>query len=363
MDIADAELVRLSHFSEMAKDITSSRTLGETIQQVMRHLGKVFAPDNWSLLLRNQKTGNLQFVFVTGEGADRIQGLELEKGHGVAGWVADHAECLMVADVKTDRRFTPEIDRVSGFVTNSIIAVPLVARTRVYGVIELVNKIDKTPFTTLDLHILKAIADFTAIAIERVYYLRAMKKLALTDPLTGLNNRRSFDKVLEREMERTKRLKTTFALLILDIDYFKAINDQHGHPVGDLILKTVARILTETTRKADCCARLGGDEFAVLLPEADQSATHFLVRRIHKLIESANENSPYPFSVSIGARIVDIDHPESIMNEADKAMYNSKSALSEEIQLDEIGDHIQTFLVEESEEQKIDDLDNSGKIP
>lgn len=356
MDSRDPEFVRLSYFSEMAKDITSSRNLAETISHVMEHLGRVFEPENWSFLLRNQKTGNLQFVYVTGEGAEKIRGMELVKGQGVAGWVAENAQCLIVADARRDPRFTPVIDQVSGFVTRSIIAVPLVSRSRVYGVIEIVNKVDQTPFTELELHTLKAIADFAAIAIERVYYMRAMKKLALTDSLTGLNNRRSFDRFLDREIERTKRLKSIFALLILDIDYFKAINDQYGHPVGDLILKTVARILTETTRKADCCARLGGDEFAVLLPDTDQSATHFLVRRIHKMVEAANERSPYPFSVSIGARVVDVNRPEEILSEADKAMYRSKTSSGEDLELDEIGDNLQNFLHEEAVEYQYGDF-------
>jgi len=215
------DLVRLSTFSDMAKQIASSRSVAETIGHVMNHVGRSFSPVSWSLLLRNDRTGELKFVHVTGEGADRVRGLVLGKGQGIAGWVAEHGEQALVEDTSQDPRFFREIDARTGFVTRSIIAVPLCARGKVYGVIELINKLDATSFTPTDLHVLQTIADFAAIAIERAYFLRSLRRLALTDPLTGLTNRRGFEKLLDKEIEKTKRSGTLFALLIVDIDRFK----------------------------------------------------------------------------------------------------------------------------------------------
>lgn len=325
MDILENDHVKLSAFSAMAQDIVGSRTLAETIERVMEHIGAVFGPLTWSMLLRDSQKGTLKFVHATGPGADAIRGLTLEKGQGVAGWVAENGKPLLVSDTQRDPRFTPAVDQVSGFVTKSIIAVPLMARRRVYGVIELINKLDETLFTDRDLLILRTIADFAAIAIERAYYLKAVQRLALTDPLTGLHNRRAFEQVLEREVEKTRRSRALFALLILDIDHFKQINDRHGHSAGDEALRAVARILVATSRRIDFPTRLGGDEFAVLLPDTAEGDAPFVVRRIQRALDDYNQTAPIPLSVSIGARIVDPATPESILAQADRAMYDAKA--------------------------------------
>jgi diguanylate cyclase (GGDEF)-like protein len=304
----------------------------------MHHIGAVFSPLNWSLLLRDPKKGTLKFVHATGPGSDAIRGMVLDRGQGVAGWVAENGQALLVADARGDARFHRKIDDVSGFVTTSIIAVPLLARGQVYGVIELLNKLDDSAFTDRDLLVLRTIADFAAIAIERAYYLKAVKRLALTDALTGLHNRRSFEAILEREVEKTRRTGQRFALLMLDIDHFKAINDRYGHAAGDEALRTVAKILAATSRKIDCCARLGGDEFAVLLPETSEGDAPFVVRRIQRAIDDHNQNADIPLSVSIGARIVDPVNPEAILAQADRAMYDAKAQGANEPPTDLEGD-------------------------
>jgi len=325
MDISQQDHARLSAFSAMAQDIVGSLTLAQTIERVMKHIGTLFGPLTWSLLLRDFPTGTLKFVHATGPGAEVIRGLVLEKGQGVAGWVAEHGQPVLVTDAKTDQRFTPIVDALSGFVTKSIIAVPLVTKGKVYGVIELINKLDETHFDDWDLLVLRTIADFAAIAIERAYYLKAVQRLALTDPLTGLANRRAFEQVLEREVEKTRRSRSLFALLILDVDHFKAINDHYGHTAGDEALRAVGQILTATSRKIDLPARLGGDEFAVLLPDTAEGDAPFVVRRIQRALDDYNQGAEVPLSISIGARIVDPLAPETILAQADRAMYDAKA--------------------------------------
>jgi diguanylate cyclase (GGDEF)-like protein len=323
MEILENNMVRLSAFSAMAQDIALSRTLSETIDRVMYHIGELFGPLVWSLLLRDSQSGALKFVHATGPGSDTILGLVLPKGQGVAGWVAEHGEPLLLEDVRHDTRFNPEVDALTGFVTTSIVAVPLQARGRVYGVVELINKLDESSFTDRELLVLKTIADFAAIAIERAYYLRGMQRLALTDPLTGLRNRRAFEQLLEREIEKTRRNHTQFALLILDVDDFKSINDRFGHAAGDDALKAVARVMVSVSRKIDCCARLGGDEFALLLPDTGEEDVPFVVRRLQRAL--ADRKTEPVFSVSIGVRVVDPANPEAILSQADQAMYDAKT--------------------------------------
>ena len=341
--------MEISALSAMAQDIVLSRTLAQTIDRVMHHIGEVFAPVNWSLLLRDSHTGTLKFVHVTGPAATSILGLILPKGQGVAGWVAENGRPLLIPDVHTDKQFSPVVDKISGFVTNSIIAVPLLARGQVYGVVELINKLDESSFTDEDLSVLRIITDFAAIAIERAYYLRAVKRLALTDSLTGLHNRRSFEQILEREVEKTRRNKNLFALLLLDINHFKAINDRHGHQAGDAALQALSQILIMTSRKVDCCARLGGDEFAVLLPETAEGDAPFVVRRIQRALDDYNLNAEIPLFVSIGARVVDPRNPEAILAQADRAMYDAKAQSSNDPSV-ELEGHLRSWFEEDAKD-------------
>jgi len=278
------DLVRLSFFAEIGKAITSASTLRETFDVVMKQIGEIFAPLNWSLLLRDSKTGELRFIIVTGSGMDSLKGMKLPRGKGIAGWIAESGQSIIIEDVKKDKRFDPGMDSVTGFVTKSIIGVPLKTKRRVFGVIELVNKLNGESFTPLELKILTTIADFTAIAIEKTYYLAALKRLATTDELTKLSNRRSLLKTLERENERCRRHDTSYAVLLIDIDEFKSINDTYGHTAGDKVLKRLAAILVGQTRKVDTVARFGGDEFIILMPDTDAKAGKEIKARICEAI-------------------------------------------------------------------------------
>ncbi|MDY7029695.1 MAG: GAF domain-containing protein, partial [Spirochaetota bacterium] len=146
-------LVKLSFFSEIGKAITSANTVNQTMEAVMEQIGKIFAPTHWSLLLRDSKSGELKFTIVVGSGVEQLKGKVLPRGRGIAGWIAENGQSLIVEDVKKDTRFDPEIDRETSFTTNSIIGVPLKSRGTVFGVIELINKIDGTRFTALELSI------------------------------------------------------------------------------------------------------------------------------------------------------------------------------------------------------------------
>ncbi len=319
------DAINIQDFSNMAKDIARAKTLEETIAKVMHHVGNVFGPVSWSLLLRSRLDGSLQFVYAEGPSADQIRGRRLAKGQGVAGWVAEHTTPVLIPDVTSDQRFHAGIDEVSGFVTQSIIAVPLVNEGESYGVIELINKLNESSFDNNDLLVLQTIADFAAIAIERAYYLRSVQRLALTDVLTGLPNRRAFERALDREIEKTRRTSSVFSLLLIDVDKFKRINDQFGHSAGDESLKAVAQILFKNSRKVDVCARMGGDEFAILLPDTPEENAQALVARINEALSLHNKNASIPLSLSIGARMVDKLNPEHILADADSAMYRAKA--------------------------------------
>lgn len=175
-----------------------------------------------------------------------------------------------------------------------------------------------------------------SIAVEQSillsHELRAAKgvaeRQALTDPLTGLNNRRAFTRSAEGLVRLGRREGRTTALLLLDVDHFKRINDTHGHASGDAVLQAVAELLLANTRRSDVCGRMGGDEFAILLPNTGlEDAMHVADKMRMSLAQhpTHGDNGAVRVTLSIGAISAD-EELESMLGLADKAMYVAKNA-------------------------------------
>jgi diguanylate cyclase (GGDEF)-like protein len=166
---------------------------------------------------------------------------------------------------------------------------------------------------------------------ERKRLEERLRHLADHDPLTGLRNRRLFEADLELQVGRCQRYGESAALLIIDLDGFKQVNDRHGHRVGDDALRAVARTLTRRLRTTDLLARLGGDEFAVLLPHIDRSSAESVAADLTRVIAACAVDageSVVHLSASIGFALIDREarDDEQILVAADHAMYTAKRA-------------------------------------
>ncbi len=162
--------------------------------------------------------------------------------------------------------------------------------------------------------------------------LEALRLLATRDQLTSLLNRREFERILGEEKDRALRFAKSFALILIDIDHFKRVNDTHGHPVGDEVLRKIARRLESGVRSVDRVARIGGEEFAIVMMEATQAAALEIMRRVCASIERTPvhvaENLDLPITVSMGIAIFphDTANGTDLVAAADKALYAAKSA-------------------------------------
>jgi len=159
--------------------------------------------------------------------------------------------------------------------------------------------------------------------------LAAVRALAIEDALTGLKNRRYFDERLAAEVDRATRHETPVSVLVVDVDRFKAINDTHGHQVGDDVLRWVGRFLTACVRDHDVVCRTGGDEFMVILPDANADGSARLVERIRRRLGHAGAVGPCGrVSLSLGAATWDesCDKASVLVGAADLAMYRDKLA-------------------------------------
>lgn len=171
------------------------------------------------------------------------------------------------------------------------------------------------------------------VRIYKAYHneIQKLEKMVLTDPLTGLHNRRYFQDELNKELERSKRYHKNLALMVIDIDYFKKINDTYGHLIGDEILKRVSNLLKSSTRQSDIVCRIGGEEFVVVLPETDTEKAFFVAEKIRNVFAKTTfifTNTKINITISIGIAINEINNnikPHDFIDMADKALYIAKN--------------------------------------
>lgn len=165
--------------------------------------------------------------------------------------------------------------------------------------------------------------------------LRAASELARVDSLTGLSNSRAFHEATEREIFRARRQSEALSVIYVDVDNFKAVNDQFGHSAGDALLVRIGQCLGQELRATDVAARLGGDEFAVLLPSAGVEAAQQVVAKLDRALASIPAQTSYPIGFSIGVACFDTppESADAMLHEADALMYEVKRAGKGEVRL------------------------------
>jgi len=207
-----------------------------------------------------------------------------------------------------------------------VAAAPLVYRGRPLGALFACFR--DTPFDDADLELLGALADQAAIAIENARLFEQVRALSLTDPLTGLANRRQLERELAREFAAARRGRRVVAV-VFDLDGFKAYNDRYGHLAGDELLRAFGDLLASETRAMNLAARYGGDEFVVVLSDSDRASAQAFVDRVQAAFpQRAAQLGRAWVTVSAGVAEYDpsMQGPHDLIAAADRALYEAKSA-------------------------------------
>lgn len=303
----------------------------DLVGSIFRVATELVRGERASLFIRDDESSDFVIANAVGIAEDVQQHIRIREGEGVIGSVAASKRSLLVASSETmPGRGESERGR---YRTASFVSVPILVDDRSRGVLNVADPVDDRPFGQEDLKTLELLASHIGACLLQREQGEALERLAETDPLTWLYNRRHFDRSLEAELNRALRAEHLLALLMVDVDKLKTINDRFGHRAGDAVLRAVANSITQAVRLYDVPTRYGGDEFAIILPEADSEIASRVARRV--LEKTAAQTLPPELAaagLSIGLSIGVSTFPRpagdgsALVEFADSAMYRAKEA-------------------------------------
>lgn len=320
----ELEIVRKATLS-----LTASLDLQDVLLTILRQSLDLFAgPRNGHIFLYQNKV--LSFgAGMRGDGM-RDEMWAAPRENGLTYTVARTGHPIIVDDMRKH----PLYKDAPADWTGSIIGLPLKYGDVIVGVMNIAHQ-STYQFKDYQIRILSLLADQAAISIVNARLHNLVQEQSLTDPLTGLNNRRALTRRLEEEVQRAERYNRPFSLSMIDLNGFKKINDTYGHPTGDTVLVKIGQCLKRNVRNTDFLARFGGDEFALIMPETPKDAVDPLVSRLKTALEECDYDLPdttaLPITISIGTAEFPEDGAttDELIAAADFDLYRAKKVWRE----------------------------------
>ncbi len=308
---------------ELSQDLGNSLSLSETLSVLSMRLRKLIPYDSIAVFVN--RNGWLLPELVSGENFRVLSSLKIRVGEGLCGWVAENCKPIINGNPLVESGYVSDPEK--GAALSSALAVPLQGLTGVVGVLAMYHS-TQDAFTPDHLRILLAVASKVALSVENALKYQQAESSATTDFLTGLPNARSLFVHLAQEVTRCRRMKTSLAVMVCDIDGLKKINDSFGHLEGDKLLREFSTRLKDACRGYDYVARMGGDEFVITAPGLTPEAAE---EKIIRLNEAAIEAGRHTcgrdvVTLSVGTAFCPEDgyDVEALLAEADRRMYSVK---------------------------------------
>ena len=323
---ADEKLSVFMEFSNVASSLLDINGLSNTmLEKSLQLLGAeqgslMFLDDNQTELVIEAKKSPDDTV---------KEKMRVKREGCIADIVFQSGESLLVEDIESDPRIKKQ--NRQRYKTKSFICVPIKIKDKVTGVLNLSDKAKNIAFSQDDLHLIQAFIKNISIVIERNVLQEKseeFKKLSITDPLTGIYNRRYLNTRLAEEITRYNRYKHPFSFMLLDLDKFKQFNDTYGHLAGDDLIKDLAKLVENSLRTIDIAARFGGDEFVAIFPQTPKADAIQITNRIKDKIDAALniDHEKIQLSVSMGLATYPDDASSIIelIEKTDQALYLAK---------------------------------------
>ncbi len=313
---------QLETLQDLSRVLTSSLDLNQVLSSVVEAAVRLTASGGGQLFLLDERTSQLQLRAARGPADARTQPLRQPSTDRLAAHVFHTGQPLIYPPAP------PGITQ-TGALNVPALYVPLRSREKTLGVLTVDNRVSRRVFTTADMGPLSILADSAAIAITNGRLYAEVQLQSMTDSLTGIFNRRHFFALAERDFQRASRFSRPLSAIMLDIDHFKAVNDTHGHAVGDQVILAVAKLCRTSIRAIDILGRYGGEEFVFILPETDANGARQLAERLRQglaTVPITTQAGPLEITASLGvaSNLVKVEDVTTLVANADAALYAAK---------------------------------------
>lgn len=317
-------ITELDSLYEVARSLTATLEPDEVLARVVALVPSKLGVPKCSVMLRTGD-GQLEVRRSLPKGGE---GLLFAAGEGICGLAATTRKAAYVPDIGSDPRFKVHRGEAKG--RGSLLAVPMVHGAELLGVLNF-ERPQAAAFEPEEIEFFMAVADQVAMALQNARLHAKTVALAITDPLTGVPNRRYLFQQLEQELNRANRFGTQLSVLMIDIDFFKRLNDTAGHQAGDDVLRQVCALLKGMVRRVDTLGRYGGEEFMVLLPQVTRAEAIEVADKLRAAVATATfswrEVQPdgrITISVGVASLPGDATEQDRLVDCADAALYASK---------------------------------------
>jgi diguanylate cyclase (GGDEF)-like protein len=319
----------------------SSSDPAKTYASILQNSRELLHAERASLMVFDEVSNELVVRAAVGLSEETAAVGRMRLGEGISGAVLESAMPLMVANI--DHTTVKPAPHERNYRTKSFISYPITIGGRRIGVLNVTDKTGGGAYDEVDLSLLEIIGPQIAVALERAEWQERATEfqlMSITDPLTGLPNRRYLEERLTEELNRSKRYEYQMSFLMIDIDDFKSYNDLNGHQAGDLALQITAHCLKAALRSADVASRYGGEEFCILLPQTPINEAEVIAERIRQRVQTTTfpHGKTQPLgavTISIGVSTLGkhIDTAERVIAAADRALYSAKNQGKNRVEL------------------------------
>jgi diguanylate cyclase (GGDEF)-like protein len=311
--------------AEIFHDVLSEQSLDALLERIADALAELIPYEDVHIYAADEVNRELFPVLARSKWADEVMRERFAYGEGITGWAGEHREPVLANQAHLDPRV--RVAPGTPVEPEALIAVPLIARGNLKGTLNIYRVGEDAKFTDEEFILATRFGDAAALALDNAHIRASLEHQASTDALTGLYNHRTFHDRVRQELLRASTEHDTVALVMVDLDDFKKVNDVYGHGVGDQLLLQVADVLRASVRPTDVVCRVGGEEFAIIMPSGDLASSLALAARLGELFAELEADAVGGLTASTGIAVgpEHAANPRELVACAEAAMMTAKT--------------------------------------